>query len=106
MFFELLGAAFTLFIIDVLLVRSKTKHWKIVQDDFDYLIARKINRLRDGIATRAFNFKSILKPNVSDEESLSFIRKQRAVFLQELVESSREKIAKRVNETEIFILSS
>jgi len=48
-FTELMGAAFTLFIIDTLLVRSKLKRWKIVQEHIDYLIARDVNRLRDGL---------------------------------------------------------
>ncbi|HEX8548793.1 MAG TPA: hypothetical protein VF691_17645 [Cytophagaceae bacterium] len=55
---EIIGAAFTLFVIDVLLVRSKTKRWQIVQKHIDYLIGRTVNRIRDGVATRAFAFKT------------------------------------------------
>lgn len=49
---ELIGVAFTVFIIDTLLVRSKTRRWRLVQDNVDYLIARTVNRLRDGVALR------------------------------------------------------
>ncbi|KXS47186.1 MAG: hypothetical protein AWL62_2806, partial [Halanaerobium sp. T82-1] len=37
LFSELVGVAFTLFIIDTLLVRSKNKLWEIVHVDIDYL---------------------------------------------------------------------
>ncbi len=99
---ELFGAAFTLFIIDVLLVRSKIKRWKIVKDDMDYLIARNINRLRDGISTRAFNFSPKIDSKISEKESLYSIRKQRAEFLKELEKLNEKEMIKNLNEKEIF----
>jgi len=64
-FVEMFGVAFTLFIIDVLLVKSKSKRWKIVHDDVDYLIARVVNRLRDGISYRALQFTPVVDSNVT-----------------------------------------
>jgi hypothetical protein len=96
-FVELFGVAFTLFIIDVLLVRSKSKRWKIVRDDIDYLIARGVNRLRDGISTRVFNFD----PDVSVTASAD-IRAQRNAFLTEISLMTPEAIEQQLNETELF----
>lgn len=90
---ELLGAAFTLFIIDVLLVRSKNKRWKIVQDDIDYLISRGINRLRDGLATRVFQFQPDVNLDV-------FI--QRREFLESLEHLTAASLHEKFNELELF----
>lgn len=90
---ELLGAAFTLFIIDVLLVRSKNKRWKIVRDDIDYLISRGINRLRDGLATRVFQFH----PDVDLD-----IVAQRREFLEGLEGLPNHALQARFNEQELF----
>lgn len=81
LFTELLGAAFLLFIIDTLLVRSKTRRWKLVQDHIDYLIARNINRIRDGIAARVFGFNPDIADDVPEEEQLARISAQRAALL-------------------------
>ncbi len=83
LFTELGGAAFTLFIIDTLLVRSKTRRWRLVQDHIDYLIARHVNRLRDGIAVRVFGFHTDV-PAEMEAASIDVVRAQRAGFLQEL----------------------
>lgn len=92
---ELFGAAFTLFIIDVLLVRSKSKRWKVVRDDVDYLIARSINRLRDGLSIRAFGF-------VPDVDGPSDIRSQRRALLLELEGQTATELATRFSEQELF----
>src|SRR6478736_5993756 len=74
---EIIGAAFTLFVIDVLLVKSKAKRWLIVQEHIDYLIGRTINRVRDGIATRVFKFTPEFNHRMKEEEVILQIRKQR-----------------------------
>jgi hypothetical protein len=101
LFSEIIGAAFTLFVIDVLLVKSKTKRWLIVQDQVDYLIARTINRLRDGMSTRAFAFQPLLSSNATEDETLQEIREQRDIFLHELSELSNEQLAGRLS-NELF----
>lgn len=87
--------AFTLFIIDVLLVRSKGKRWKIVQEDVNYLISRGVNRLRDGVSYRAFNFESTT-------DSLSDFRNQRAIFLTQLDALKTADLTDKLNEKILF----
>lgn len=99
---ELLGAAFTLFIIDSLLVRSKTKRWKIVQRQVDYLIARTSNRLRDGIATRVFRFRPEIDPGADEEENLAAVRRQRAELFDELCTLEPESLEGRIDAGELF----
>ncbi|MFC4874456.1 hypothetical protein [Negadavirga shengliensis] len=103
---ELFGAAFTLFIIDVLLVRAKTKRWKIVRDEMNYLIARNVNRIRDGVSTRVFNFNSALDMAHSTEEYLAEIRKRRSAFLSDIVSLNQDEILGKINEKEFFSESS
>lgn len=98
---EIIGAAFTLFVIDVLLVKSKTKRWLIVQDQLDYLIARTVNRLRDGMSTRAFSFEPQLRDNSTEEENLLEIRAQRDMFLHELSVLQSDQLACRLSK-ELF----
>jgi len=99
---ELFGAAFTLFIIDVLLVRAKTKRWKIVRDDIDYLIARDVNRIRDGVSNRVFGFNLESDKTISTEAYLTETRKQRAALLNEIVSMEKSEILQRLNENELF----
>ncbi len=101
-FVELGGAAFTLFIIDVLLVRSKTKRWKVVRDDMNYLIARHVNRIRDGVATRVFSFETSVPDGLSDLEYSLEVRKQRTAFLIDMADEMPEAIIPRLNEAELF----
>jgi hypothetical protein len=96
---EIIGAAFTLFVIDVLLVKSKAKRWLIVQEHIDYLIGRTINRVRDGIATRVFGFKPEFNHRMNEEEVILQIRKQREKFLNELEPLSPEKLSERIDLT-------
>lgn len=99
---ELFGVAFTLFIIDTLLVRSKRKRWKVVRDEVNYLIARNINRIRDGISTRAFIFDASLKDAGNAEEMLNEIRKQRAELLKEIGGLNQEEVIRRIEEASFF----
>ena len=94
-FIELFGVAFTIFIIDVLLVRSKVKRWKIVREDIDYLISRGINRLRDGISYRAFSFNS-------NSDNLKELRKERSDFLNQLASLDSIELRDKINEDELF----
>ena len=101
LFSELIGAAFTLFVIDVLLVKTKTKRWRVVQKHIDYLIARTVNRLRDGLSTRAFSFNPLFKSGGAEEDKSQQIRAQREMFLNELAALSPKELAGRLN-TELF----
>ncbi|TVR17764.1 MAG: hypothetical protein EA391_03955 [Balneolaceae bacterium] len=101
-FVELGGAAFTLFIVDMLLVRSKAKRWKLVRDELNYVIARLVNRTRDGIATRIFNFNPKIDPSLTHEEYFVLLREKRSDFLNELVTLDDKKLAKTINEAELF----
>ena len=93
LFSELVGVAFTLFIIDTLLVRSKNKLWEIVHVDIDYLISRNINRLRDGIATRAFSFEADVDFSSQDhDQNAKILSTKRAEFLNELENLSEEEV--------------
>jgi len=101
-FVELGGAAFTLFIIDVLLVRSKSKRWKVVRDELNYLIARNVNRIRDGISTRIFNFNPEIDPSLPEVQYMSELSKKRTDFLNELVTLDEDTIIEKMNEDELF----
>ena len=101
-FVELGGAAFTLFIIDVLLVRSKAKRWKVVRDELNYLIARNVNRIRDGIATRIFKFNPDIDPGLSGPAYVDELSAKRTIFLNELVKLDEESIIQKLNEEELF----
>lgn len=98
-FVEMFGVAFTLFIIDVLLVRSKSKRWKIVHDDVDYLISRVVNRLRDGLSYRAFQFT----PDVDATQS---ILDQRGDFLKHIEKQNNEELKNSLFEKELFSLET
>ncbi|WMJ72944.1 hypothetical protein RCC89_07180 [Cytophagaceae bacterium ABcell3] len=95
LFSELLGGAFTLFIINVLLVKNKNKRWLVVQDHVDYLIARHVNRLRDGLATRVFSFRPHVKTELSEDVILAEIRNQRDALFYQLVNT--EDISSRIS---------
>jgi hypothetical protein len=101
-FAELFGAAFTLFIIDVLLVRSKTKRWKRVREDINYLIGRTVNRLRDGISIRAFNFDPQIPEGLNDLQTQLHIREIRSEFLNLAANSNTKEVLENLNETELF----
>ncbi len=102
LFTELLGAAFTLFIIDTLLVRSKTKRWKVVREHMDYLIARNINRLRDGLSVRALGFEPDIPAGMSRAQQLAAIRAQRATLLDAVETDSAEQLIPRLAEASLF----
>lgn len=102
LFSELLGAAFTLFVIDVLLVRSKSKRWQIVQEHINYLIARDVNRIRDGIATRAFSFDPQIKMGLSTQDQLIALSQQRADFFLGLASKNNEEIRNQISNNHFF----
>lgn len=99
---ELMGAAFTLFIIDTLLVRSKTRRWKVVQEHVDYLIARNVNRLRDGIAVRAFGFNPSIAPDRPETDQRADVREQRAELLSGIAALPAEAVVGRLAQPALF----
>jgi hypothetical protein len=99
---ELMGAAFTLFIIDTLLVRSKAKRWKLVEEHMDYLISRNVNRLRDSVAVRALGFNPSLADGLSETEQLEAIREQRAELLLQMERQRPEQLMSHLYETGLF----
>lgn len=101
-FAELFGAAFTLFIIDVLLVRSKAKRWKVVRNEMNYLIARNVNRIRDGISTRIFNFNPDIDSSLPEEQYLTEIYNQRTKLLNQVVTMDEDSLIEIMNEQELF----
>ncbi|MCH8545726.1 MAG: hypothetical protein LAT54_03260 [Cryomorphaceae bacterium] len=101
-FSELFGAAFTLFIIDVLLVREKRKRWKAVRRDLDYLIARNVNRMRDGIASRIFKFKPVISIDKANDQGLALIIEQRGALLDKLAGLSQSELMVRIDEKELY----
>lgn len=99
---ELMGVAFIIFIIDTLLVRSRARRWEIVREQVDYLIARTVYRLRDGVATRAFGFTPDLERIPEGGNPLDGVREQRARLLNGLEELETGEISRRLNEPEVF----
>lgn len=102
LFTELLGAGFTLFIIDTLLVRSKTKRWKLVQDNIDYLIARNVYRLRDGLSARAFGFQPRFESEGTEKEKFQQMREQRADLLENMEDELPEELIAHFSEGTLF----
>jgi len=101
-FVELGGAAFTLFIVDVLLVRSKTNRWKVVRDELNYLIARNVNRIRDGISTRIFNFNPAIDPTLPEARYLDELGIKRSEFLNEIAELDEDSVIEKINDDDLF----
>jgi hypothetical protein len=100
-FTELMGAAFTLFIVDTLLVRSKMKRWKIVQTHVDYLIARNVNRLRDGLAVRAFGFDPVIREAQSEDQRRA-VREQRGMLLTRMETRTPDELASSLSTAGLF----
>lgn len=94
---ELIGATFIILVVNILLVRSKNKRWKMVNNKVDYMIARSIYRLRDGIASRGFRFSPNLADKMNAEESIQEMRAQREQFLQELEVIDIEALGEKLN---------
>lgn len=99
---ELIGAIFTLFVIDTLLVRSKAKRWNIVREHIDYLIARSVHRLRDGIAIRAFQFAPDLPHTTDDAEKDRAVREQRAQLFREVLAQTDGQLSDRLASDAVF----
>jgi len=66
---ELLGAIFTIVIIDELLVKDKRKRWAVVKNEIEYILARNINVIRDDVLRTMFSFKPDIK-NKGDLDSI------------------------------------
>lgn len=98
---EVIGAAFTLFVIDVLLVKTKARRWQVVQKHVDYLIARTVNRLRDGLSTRAFAFSPAFNSEEPPENRLQQIRSQREQFLTGLGSMAHRELSQKLSK-ELF----
>ena len=96
---ELIGAAFIIFVVNLLLVRSKNKRWKVVNEKINYLIARNVNRLRDGTATRAFEFNPILSELSPGNQISDEIRFQREALFSSLLELKTTDFSSRISTT-------
>ncbi len=94
---ELIGAAFIIFVVNLLLVRSKNKRWKVVNEKINYLIARNVNRLRDGTATRAFEFNPILSELSSGNQTSDEIRFQREALFASLLELKAREFSTNIS---------
>ncbi|TVR83463.1 MAG: hypothetical protein EA409_03010 [Saprospirales bacterium] len=95
---ELLGAAFIIFVVNLLLVRSKNKRWKVVNSRIDYLIGRNVNQIRDSIATFAFNFNPELSEKDPHPIILEAIRKQRDDLFEEMKQLSEDEIVGQLSD--------
>lgn len=65
---ELLGAIFTIVIIDELLVKDKRKRWDVVKKEIEYILARTINMVRDDVLRTMFSFT----PNIDPKADIFF----------------------------------
>ena len=68
----------------------------------EYLIGRTVNRLRDGISTRIFEFNPGIDPDISELEMNEAIRGQRAELLDSLEALAPKGISGRINEQAAF----
>lgn len=90
---EAVGTAFTVLLIDNLLNRSDRIKWKIVKDEIDYLISRNVNRLRENVLSRLFDFDPDVSENNLDADSIEKnIRQQREQKLESLYKVSAETL--------------
>ena len=59
--------------------------WKIVKDEIDYLISRNVNRLRENVLSRLFDFDPDVEKNVWEVDDMEKrIREQREEKLENL----------------------
>ncbi len=93
---EMIAVAFIIFVVNILLVNSKNKQWKIVSNRMDYLIARNVNQIRDGVATFALGFNPELKKDLPVEQAMTEMRSQRDFHFQEWEALSQEEFAERI----------
>lgn len=71
--------------LDNLINRSDRIKWKIVKDEIDYLISRNVNRLRENILSRLFDFNPDFEKFNSDFHDIEHhIRHQRESKLEAL----------------------
>jgi hypothetical protein len=99
---ELFGAAFTLFIIDFILVKSKEKRWRKVKDEIEYLVSRQVYTLRDGLSFRVFHFIPDIDQNTDKIKQIKNVAEQRHEFLRTLEIKDELEILTLVNEDILF----
>jgi len=102
LFTELMGAAFTLFIINTLLVKAKDKRWRVVQVHVNYLIRRNVNRLRDGITTRVFLFNPDPENELGTHERAAAARIERARFLDSVADLEGDELLAKSREDSLY----
>jgi len=93
---EIIGAAFIIFVIDVLLVRSKTGQWRVVQEQCEYQIARNVSRIRDGLTFRAFGFRPVIEKGGKNIDQQSNVRAQRDQRLEQLRQMPVDALAAEI----------
>ena len=72
-------------LLDKLINHSNKIKWKVVKDEIDYLISRNINRLRENILSRLFDFNPDVIDGDLDADTIEkHIRQQREEKLEEL----------------------
>lgn len=95
LFAEAIWTIFTVIVIDKLINHSKRTKRKIVKDEMDYLISRNINRLRENILSRIFDFNPDVENDKLDVDNLEKqIRNQREEKLEELYEIKPQLLLK------------
>lgn len=97
---ELIGATFILLLVNLLLVRSKHKRWKLVNEKVNYLIARSVFRLRDGISSRAFSFHENFIEN-NEDFTPQDIHVQREAYIVRICKDAKEKLFEQLK-TDFF----
>jgi len=95
---EMIAVAFIIFVVNILLVSSKNKRWKIVSSRMDYLIARNVNQIRESIATYAIGFNPDLPKDDPHNQIMQDIQDQRDRLFAELVGLTDEEMASRIQD--------
>ncbi|MFT4250425.1 MAG: hypothetical protein ACMXYD_03625 [Candidatus Woesearchaeota archaeon] len=85
---ELGAATLIILLLGVVLTRANRKRWSAVKQQTEYLIARLVHRVRQGVASRAFGFSPSIDVSASFEENEQSTRLQRRELLERLVATS------------------
>lgn len=95
---EAIWTVFTVVLLDNLINHSNKIKWKIVKDEIDYLISRNINRLRENVLSRLFDFDPDLEDESKDTDTIEkIIRQQRDKKLQELTKIDPQLLLKSLD---------
>lgn len=95
---EAIWTVFTVILIDYIINNSNRTKWKIVKDEIDYLISRNINRLRENILSRIFDFNPNFENDKLDIDNLEKqIRNQRELKLEELYKITPQILLKALS---------